>query len=74
MLNSAKDLEILIQTVEDSERIGYLYEEEINGFSFIWGDVYFPCFAVINGTDSMVYSVDDVRELRDNANSMLELI
>lgn len=74
LLNSVKDLELLVQTVEGSERLRCLYEEEINGFSFIWGDVYFPCFAVINGTDSMVYSVDEVRELRDNAQAMLELI
>ena len=74
LLNSVKDMMLLAETVSGAERIAWMYDEEINGFSTIYDEIYFPCFAVINGTESTVYSVDDVKELYDNAKSMLDIV
>jgi hypothetical protein len=74
LLKSVKDLELLVNTIDQAKRLADLYDDEIKGFSFIWGEVYFPCFAVISGSGSMVHSVDDVQELCDNAASMLKLV
>ena len=75
LLRSRKDLDLLFENVKDAQYVAAEYDEEINGFSSLYYEnVYFPCFAVVNGRDSMVYSVDDVQKFHDNAASMLKLV
>lgn len=74
LLRSVKDLELLIKVVPGCNEIANRYDDEVNGFTYLSGDIFFPCFAVVDMGESQVYSVDEVRDIANGAKNMLKLI
>ena len=74
LLKTPKDIGLLCQNIKGTERLGWMYDEETNCFPTWTGDVYFPCFAVINNDDVLVYSIEETKELIADANAMLKII
>lgn len=74
LMKTKKDLELLCQNIKEAERLGWMYEEEDNCFPTWTGDVYFPCFAVIDHDNVLVYSIDETKQMIADANAMLEVI
>lgn len=74
LMKTCEDLELLCKNIYGAERLGWMYEDEIKGFLTWTGDVFFPCFAVINHDDVLVYSIEEAKQMIADANAMLKII
>lgn len=74
LLKTLKDLKLLCQNIKEAERLWWMFDEETNSFPTWTGEVYFPCFAVIDNDSILVYSIDETKQMIEDANAMLKII